>query len=107
MIEFVKLFTGFLATMPKFRAGLQAENLALRHQLCVYQRSVKRPKVKPVDRILWSFLAKDWTGWRDALVFLKPDPVIHWQRKRFKAHWRKLSQSGVPGRPPVMNEMKE
>ena len=47
MTEVIKLCMGFLAAVLKSRAGLQAENLALRHQLCVYQRSVKTPKVKP------------------------------------------------------------
>jgi len=94
MTELIKLCMGFLAAVLKSRAALQAENLALRHQLCVYRRSVKRPKVKPADRIMWSLLAKAWTGWKDALIFVKPDTVIRWQRKRFKEHWRKLSQSG-------------
>ena len=107
MSEFIRLCAGLLAALFRSRAGLQAENLALRHQLCVYQRSVKRPKVKPADRIMWSLLAKAWAGWRDALVFVKPDTVIRWQRKRFKEHWRKLSQSGEPGRPPVSDEVKE
>ena len=57
MIEFIRLCTDFVAAVLKSRAGLQAENLALRHQLCVYQRNVKRPKVKPADRILLSLLA--------------------------------------------------
>lgn len=43
---------GFLATVLKSRAELQAENLVSQHQLFVYQRSVKRPKVRPADRIL-------------------------------------------------------
>jgi len=98
MIELIGLCMRFLAAVFKSRAGLQAENLALRHQLCVYQRSVKRPKVKPADRVLWTLLAKAWTGWRDALVFVKPDTVVRWERKRFRAHWRKLSQSGDPGK---------
>ena len=53
MIEFVRLRTGFLAAVLKSRAGLQAENLTLRRQLCVYQLSVKRPNVlrRPVKRI--------------------------------------------------------
>lgn len=106
MTELIKLCMGFVAAALKSRSGLQAEDLALRHQLCVYQRSVKRPKVKPADRILWSLLAKAWTGWRNALVFVKPDTVVRWQRKRFKAHWRTLSESGEPGRPPVADEVK-
>lgn len=107
MTELIKPYMGFLAAVLKSRPRLQAENLALRHQLCVYQRSVKRPKAKPADRIPWSLLARVWAGWRDALVFVKPDTIIRWQRKRFKAHWRKLSQSGEPGRPPVADEVIE
>ncbi len=107
MIEFVRLWIGVFASTLSSRAALQTENLALRHQLCVYQRSVKRPKVRPADRILWSLLAKAWTGWKDALIFVKPDTVIRWQRKRFKDHWRKLSRSGEPGRPSIADEVKE
>lgn len=107
MNEIIKLCVNFLAAMFKSRAAIQAENLALRHQLCVYQRSVKRPKVKPADRILWSLLARVWTGWKDVLLFVKPETVIRWQHKRFKEQWRRLSCSGEPGRPPVSEEVKE
>jgi hypothetical protein len=70
MSEFIRLCAGLLSAMIKSRAALQAENLALWHQLCVYKKSVKRPKVRPVDRILWSLLAKTWAGWKDALIFV-------------------------------------
>jgi transposase InsO family protein len=107
MIEFIRLCLGLLLSIFKSRAALQAENLALRHQLCVYLRSVTKPKVQRADRILWSFLAKTWPEWRDALIFVKPETVIRWQRKRFKEHWRRLSCSGKSGRPPIQNEVKE
>jgi putative transposase len=107
MIEFIKLCVAFLVSGLRSRAALQAKNLALRHQLCVYQRTVKRPKVQPADRICWSLPARAWTGWKDALIFVKPDTVIRWQRRRFKEHWTRLSRSGEPGRPPVPDEVKE
>jgi hypothetical protein len=40
----------------KSRATLQLENLALRHQLGVLRRSVKRPKLTSADRLLWAWL---------------------------------------------------
>ena len=76
MGDFIRLRGSLPATTFRARAALQTENLALRHQLCVYQRSIKKPKVQPADRILWCVLARAWTGWRDALVFVKPDTVI-------------------------------
>jgi hypothetical protein len=84
MFEPIRLCVSFLAVTFRPRAALQEENLVLRHQLCVYQRSIKRPKVQPADRILWSLLARAWTGWKDALIVVKPDTVIRWPRKRFK-----------------------
>lgn len=107
MKEVILLVLMCLASNFKSRAALQAENLALRHELCVFQRSVKRAKVRPADRILWSFLAGVWSGWRDALIFVKPETVIRWQRKRFKKHWTQLTRRGEPGRPAISDEVQE
>src|SRR5215470_18071984 len=71
----------------KSRAALHLENLALRHQLGVLQRSVKRPKLTPPDRLLWASLCAVWNGWRSALVIVKPDTVIEWHRKSFCLFW--------------------
>ena len=43
---------------------LALENLALRHQLAVYKRTVPRPRLRRTDRLLWVWLARVWTGWR-------------------------------------------
>ncbi len=107
MREFTFLFLRFMTSFFKSKAILQAENLALRHQLCVLHRSTKRPKLKPADRVLWSMLTRVWSDWKDALVFVKPETVIRWQRKRFKAHWTKLSKCGEPGRPKIPEEVRE
>src|SRR5207248_1817099 len=40
--------------------SLRLENMALRHQLAVYQHTVKRPKLRPVDRLFWSWLVRLW-----------------------------------------------
>jgi hypothetical protein len=52
----------------KSRTALQEENLALvrdltalRHQLAVLRRSVKRPKLIAADRLLWAWLSEVWT----------------------------------------------
>jgi len=107
MQEFIFLFLRFVASCFKSKSTLQTENLALRHQLCVLSRSAKRPKIQPADRILWSVLARIWSDWKNALVFVKPETVIRWQRKRFKAHWTKLSKRGEPGRPRISEEVRE
>jgi len=60
----------------KSRATLQLENLALRHQLSVLRRSVKRPKLTSADRLLRTWLCEVWSEWRFALVIVKPETVI-------------------------------
>ncbi len=60
----------------KSRAALQLENLALRHQLGVLRRSVKRPKLTSTDRLLWAWLCEVWIDWRSALVIVKPETII-------------------------------
>jgi hypothetical protein len=40
------------------------ENLALRQQLAVFRRTVKRPTLHRKDRLFWILLAKAWRGWR-------------------------------------------
>jgi len=85
---------------------LAAENLALRRQLVVLQRSVKRPKVRRRDRVFWVWLSRLWTRWRSCLVVVKPETVIRWHRQGFKAFWRRKSRKRRPGRPPVDGEIR-
>ena len=89
------------------RAALQIEVLALRHQLNVLQRSVKRPKLTAADRYLWARLSRFWTGWRSALVIVKPETVIAWHRKGFRVVWTWKVRRGQPGRPPVSREIRK
>jgi hypothetical protein len=80
---------------------LAIENLALRHQLSVYERTMTRRKLRRTDRLLWVGLARAWAGWRRSLVIVTPDTVLRWQRRRFREHWATLSGRPTVGRPPV------
>ncbi len=86
------------------RAKLAAENLALRHQLGVLGRSVKRPRLRKRDRIFWAWLSKLWPDWRAALVVVKPATVIAWHRKGFRLYWR--WKSSKHGRPKIDAEVR-
>jgi putative transposase len=86
---------------------LQLEILALRHQIGVLQRSVKRPKLTPADRLLWAWLCEAWSDWRSALVIVKPETVVGWHRKAFRLVWTWKVRHGQPGRPPVSQEIRQ
>src|SRR5271167_2934357 len=56
----------------------------------VLQRSNRgyRLRLGRVDRLLWLWLARVWSGWRSALVIVKPETVIAWHRQGFRLYWR-------------------
>src|SRR5713226_6541853 len=89
------------------RATLHLENLALRHQLGVLRRSVKRPKLTSADRLLWAWLYRVWNDWRSSLVIVKPETVIAWHRKGFRLFWTWKVRHGQPGRPAVPKDVRE
>jgi putative transposase len=77
----ITLLLHLLRLLPFLVGGhrqLALENLALRHQLAVYKRTVTRPKLRTMDRLLWVGLARAWIGCRQALVILSPDTVLRW-----------------------------
>ena len=51
---------------------VRIEIVALRHQFAVYQRSVRRPETNPAACVIWPWITRQWSGWRDALIFVQP-----------------------------------
>jgi hypothetical protein len=68
-------------------------------------RTATRPKLRRSDRLFWVGLARVWAGWRQALVFVTPDTILRWQRRRFREHWTTLSERPPGGRPPINAEI--
>src|SRR5437588_5737039 len=83
------------------------ENAALRQQLAVFKRDIKRPRLHGRDRLFWIGLRTIWKNLKSALVIVRPETVISWQRKRFKRYWWRLSQAKGPGRPPMSTEIRK
>src|SRR5499433_3971469 len=107
VLSALHLLTVAIATTFKSRTALQVENIALRHQLAVLRRSVKRPKLTAADRLLWAWLCEAWSDWRSFLVVVKPETVIGWHRKGFRLFWTWKVRRGQPGRPPVSKEVRQ
>ena len=78
-----------LLTALRGKGALQVENIALRHQLLVLQRTQKpkRLVLKASDRWLWAWLSRLWSAWRSALLMVKPETVIGWHRQGFRWYW--------------------
>jgi putative transposase len=96
-----------LSSLLKSRAALQLENVALRHQIGVLQRSAhKRLQLHNSDRLSWVGLSRVWSEWRSALVIVKPKTVITWHRKAFRLFWTWKVRHGKPGRPAISPEIR-
>jgi hypothetical protein len=91
----------------KTRRQLAVEVLALRHQLGVLERSVKRPRLTHADRGLWVLLSRRWTNWSDALIIVKPATVIRWHRAGFRKYWawRSRPKGGRPAIDPQIRSL--
>jgi len=93
MLIFLTTFLATLSSMFRSRAALGLENLALRHQIGLLQRSAsKRPKF-PGDRLLWICLSRLWCNWRSALAIVKPETVVAWHRAGFRLLWTGVARS--------------
>ena len=92
----------------KSRASLQLENIALRHQIGVLQRSAKkRPQLNPADRFLWVWLSRVWKDWRSSLLIVKPETVVASHRKAFRVFWIWKIPRGKIGRPSAPREIRD
>src|SRR5437660_12802146 len=108
MLIFVAAFLPTVFSIFRSRAALELENLALRHQIGVLQRSArKRPRLTSVDRLLWVWLSRVWSGWRSALAIGQPESVLAWHRAGFRLFWTWKVQRGRPGRPVVAREARD
>ena len=58
---YLRLLVAALFASVRARRDLVLENLALRHQLAVYTRGRRRPRLRRHDRRLWSLLARGWS----------------------------------------------
>ena len=99
------ILTGLLFAV-RTRRSLVLENLALRHQLAVLQRTAPRPRLRTSDRLFWVLLARLWSGWADAVSVVQPATVIRWHRAGFRLVWTRKSRRNGPGRPAVALDVR-
>jgi putative transposase len=88
-----------LALICSGHRAVALENLALRHQLAVFRRTVPRPPLRDRDRLFWLLLAHAWRDWRTALIIVRPDTVLRWHRQWLRRRWTQCSTPTRPGRP--------
>ncbi len=89
------------------RGSREAEILVLRQQLLVLSRKApKRARLRNIDRLILVWLSRLFPSVLDAIVIVKPETVLRWHRRGFRAYWRwKSWRPG--GRPRIARELRE
>jgi putative transposase len=104
---FRKLVRAFWSSLTS-RRDLALRSIALEHQLDVATRPAsRRPRLTRTDRILWVWLSRLWSGWRESLRIVQPGTVIAWHRRGWRLYWTWRSKLRGPGRPPVPQDVRD
>jgi hypothetical protein len=108
MIDLCRLIWFAFVGLFRSRASLEAEILALRHQLNILRRkSPKRPTLGSIDRLVFAGLYGWAPGVLNALAIVRPETVIRWHRAGFRSYWRWRSRplGGRPRAPPDVQQL--
>jgi hypothetical protein len=71
------------------------------------QRYGKHKDTKARRKAAWVLLSRLWSGWRSALIIVKPETVINWHHQGFRWYWTWKVRHGRSGRPQVPKETRD
>ena len=107
MLAFLTRIVLALHSVLYNRASREAEILVLRQQVMVLNRkSRKRVRLQNIDRLILVWLYRIFPSILDAVVVVKPETVIRWHRRGFRAYWHWKSRR-LGGRPKIDREIRD
>ena len=92
----VRFLVWIISAAVKPKALLVAENLCLRQQLLVLQRRHPQPRLRNADRQFWICASRWFTDWRNSLLIVKPETILRWHRRGWRAYWSWRSSAFEP-----------
>ncbi len=104
---FIRIVFWFLVPEYRKTSQLMLENIALRHQLSVLQRTTKRPRFRKRDKLFWIMVYRLFKEWKDSLVIVRPETVIKWHREGFRQFWKFKSKATKTGRNRISSEIRK
>jgi hypothetical protein len=97
----------FFIDCGKPRALLALENACLRQQLAVYGRKLARPPLRDHDRRFWIVASRLFPRWRECLLIVRPETVLRWHARGWRAYWRWQCSRKASGRKRIPPEVRE
>jgi hypothetical protein len=99
MIWLLCFVLAVLASPFKSKIRLEAENAALRHQLIVLRRKLRRRvKLANSDRWFLIQLYRWFPSILKVLTVIRPETLVRWHRAGFRSYWRWKSRHWEGGR---------
>src|SRR5215469_6509953 len=96
MFAFLTKFLLIVRSRLRSQARLQAEILVLRQQVLVLSRkSLSRARLRNLDRLILVWLYQLFPSILDAIALVKPETVLRWHRRGFRAYWHWKSRRPV------------
>jgi putative transposase len=83
----------------------EIEIMVLRHQLHVLGRQVKRPGLKPHDRVLLAAASRVLPRRRWASLFVRPKTIMRWHRALVARRWTYPRRTGRPPKPTEIRQL--
>jgi transposase InsO family protein len=107
VLELFNLLRRILLDLFRSRSSLEAEVIALRHQLNVLRRGApKRPALKIFDRLIFVLLYRLAPTVLDAVTIVRAETIVRWHRAGFRLFWQWKSRRRA-GRPKVPLELRQ
>ena len=99
MLSLIGLPFRFLRSFFRSQADLEAEIVALRHQLIVaMRRAPKQLVITNTDRLVLTWLCRLWPRLLGSMMIVQPETVLRWHRAGFRAFW--TPEVSLSRRPP-------
>ena len=108
MADTSRLLFGTILRLFCARRSLLLENLVLRQQLAALKRRHPKPRLTLLDKVLCVLARKFWSGWKQALIVVRPETVVRWHRSGFGLYWGLISKTqSVVGRKRINKEVRD
>ena len=106
MIALFCLCLALFVSPFKSKSRLEAENVALRHQLIILRRKVRgRVRLTDGDRLFLIQLYRWFPSVLKAITIVRPETLVRWHRAGFRRYWRWKSRS-LGGRPQIDADLR-
>jgi putative transposase len=107
LYSLVRVVLDAIATSHSNEAKLRVEVLALRRQVQVLERQIKRVRWEPGDRMILAALRERLPRSAWAALLVQPETVLGWHRELVRRRWAAYRGRPRTGRPPLAEAVRE